>query len=335
MTRITQCASLLLVVAAGLAPAADSLSGPVAGYVAGSPKAELRAILGVPGSFLLSDPLALPNGVTRIRIAPGQGFALIERLRGGPAALVLDGGAVDHVTPIEGALSGADWVVFSFGAQAAVLCSSSTSRLQVITGLPDAPQVAADLDTSTWPEPPATAAVSDDGGLVLAASSQSVYLVSPGAAPQLLLSGGRIRSLALLRNGSDAVVADSGTGSVQLLTGVASLAGGGQAPAPRVLASGLDGLEQIFPSADGKTLFAARPGSGVVSWIDLVTGAVQSPELAAGNDTVAPVELTAMRNRDTFLISARPRQPAWIFYRDGDAGRVAFVPAVAVSESVR
>ena len=316
MTRIGLHFSLI-VAAAGLAVAADSMSAPVAGYVAGSPRAELRAILGVPGSFLLSDPLPLPDGVTRVRIAPGQGYALIERKHGGPAAVALNGAAVSGLIPLDGVISGADWVTFSLGARSVVFCSAG--KLQVVTGLPDAARIARDIDTGTLPEPPITAAVSDDGSLLLVASTQSVYLVDSGA-PQLLMSGGEIRSLAVLRNGKDAAVVDGIGGSVHLLRDAAS-----GAPA-RVLASGLDSAEQIYPSPDGQTLFVSRPAAGAVSWVDMASGQVQSLD-TAGMQAGAPVDLVPLRNRDTFLISARPRQPAWIFYRDGAAGRVAFIPA--------
>ena len=328
MTRIAINGSLLFVTVAGLVSAADSLSGPVAGYIAGSPKAELRAILGVPGSFLFSDPLSLPDGISIIRMAPGQDFALVERRRGGAAAMVLGGGAVDHVTPLEGVMATAGWAVFSLGGRSAVLCSSTSDRLQVVTGLPDAPQLALDLDAALFPEPPVTAALSDDGSLVLVASSRSVYLLSQAATPQLLMSGGRIGALAVLRNGKDAVAVDRSTGSVHLLEGAAS------APTPRVLVSGLDEPGQVFPSPDGKTLFLATPGRLTVSWIDLASGEVH-PSEPPGADAVAPVDLMPLRSRDTFLISARPRQPAWIFYRDGNVGHVVFVPAVSTKESVR
>ena len=54
----------LLVLTAGLSAAAN-LSGPVAGYVAGPSQPELRAISGVPGSYLFSGPLPLPPGTTQ------------------------------------------------------------------------------------------------------------------------------------------------------------------------------------------------------------------------------------------------------------------------------
>jgi hypothetical protein len=325
MTRMASALSLLLL-AAGLASAADSMSAPVAGYIAGAPRPELRAILGVPGSFLLSDPLPLPEGVTRVRVAPGQGYALVDRKDGGPAAAVLSGADVARVVPLEGVMSGAEWIAFSLQARSAVFASAG--RLQVVTGLPDAARVAFELDAGALPEMPVTAAVSDDGSLVLVASSQSVYLVSSGAAPQLLMSGGDLRSLAVMPNGTDAAVLDRSNGSIHLLSNA------GSGAAARVLASGLGGAARITPAYDGQSVFVSRPQSAALSWVDVASGQVQSFDTAS-MQAPAPLELMPLRNRDTFLISARPRQPAWIFYRDGSVGRVAFIPAVAGRTSSR
>jgi hypothetical protein len=311
MTRV----SILLIFAAAL-PAAETIGGPVAGYVAGAAKAELRAIAGVPGSFGYSDPLPMPEGTTRVRVAPGQDFALAEQQDAAPAALVFSAGNVDHVTVLEGVMPAADWVAFSNGARSAVLFSAGNSRLQVVTGLPDAVRVLMDLDPSALPETPTSAAVSDDGNLVLVASTQSVFVLQPGQAPRLVFSGTRIRSVAVMRNGVDAAVADDGAGSVHLLSTPAT------APSSRVLASGLYLLGEMCPSADGATLFVARPGARTISWIDLASGGVDS----IGTD-VPFSAFTPLRNRDTFLISAKPGQPGWVFYRDGGAGRVVFIPA--------
>jgi hypothetical protein len=302
---------------AGLLPGATIIAGPVAGYVAESSGPVLRAILGVPGSFRFSDPLPLPDGVTRVHMAPGQDFALVERAGSGLAVLSLSGGTVDRLTAIDGALAAADWVAFSPQAGSAILFSASANRLQVLAGLPEAPRVAMELDTTTLPGPPRTGAVSDDAQTLLVASGRGVYLVSPeGGAAQLLLPAIEVVSLALFRNGVDAAVWDGGTGTIHLLQNVKS------APVEHVLSSGMRGPGKLYPSWDGGSLFVVTPGAKGVLSIDLASGEIQSFDSSA-----APVTLDPLRNHDTFLISARPHQPAWIFYLDGTAGRVVFVPA--------
>ena len=217
---------------------------------------------------------------------------------------------------VDSALAAVDWVAFSVGGSSAVLFSSSSSRLQVLNGLPKAPLVTMDLDASTLPEVPLTATVSDDGRTVLVASGHSVYLVAPDGTTQLLLSAGEIVSLMMLRNGTDAAASERSTGSIHLLQNITS------SPVERVLASGLAGLGKLYPSWDSRTIFVARPGTRAVSSIDLASGEIQSFDSNA-----PPVTLFPLRNRDTFLISAKPQQAGWIFYHDGNTPRAAFVPA--------
>jgi hypothetical protein len=279
---------------------------------------ELRAILGVPGAFRFSDPLALPDATSRVRVAPGQDFALIERRNADPAALVLNAGAVDHSTPLTGVLPAADWVTFSAGGASAVLFSARARRMQLVTGLPDAPRIALDLDAAALAGAPHSAAVSDDGKLLLIAAAQSVFAVPPDGPPQLVFSGSAVQGIAILPNAPGAVIADGG--SLYLWN-----AGAGA----RVVVSGLDGLTAIAPSADGSAVYVAREGFAALSVIDLATGEVREFESA-----IAPLGLTPLRSRDTFLISATAGQPGWIFYRDGSEGRTVFIPAVP-GEAVR
>jgi len=306
----------LLAATAGSLHGAATIAGPVAGYVVESSGPALRAILGVPGSFLFGDSLPLPAGVTRIHLAPGQDFALVERADSGLAVVRLNSGGVEPATAVDGAMPAADSVAFSGSATSAILLSSAASRLQVLSGLPETPRVTMELDTGTLPEAPRTAAVSDDGQTLLIASGRAVYLVRQDGSAQRLMQGREIVSVAILRNGTDAAVSDRGTGSIHLLRNVSS------APVEQVLASGLKGLGNLYPSWDGETIFVARPGTKAVSSIDVASGGITSCDSAATSVTLDP-----LRNRDTFLISARPHQPGWIFYRDGGTGRVVFVPA--------
>ncbi len=311
--RFQRC-SLLLAVAC-LAPAAETIGGPIAGYAAEPSGARIRAILGVPGAFAYSAPLALPQGITRVRLPPGQDFALVERGSAAPAMLFLKDGAVDHLVPISGAMPSADWVAFSPSAASAILFSAA-GRLQVISGFPDTPQLVLDLDSASLPEVAHVGAVSDDGTLVLVGSNRSLYRLTRDNGAQIVLAASSILSVTILRNGKDAAVSDSGTGSVYLVSNI------GDNPASRVLASGLDGIGDVFPSWDGKSLFMACPGAQSVSWIELEAGTVRSFRAGA-----PPVQLTPLRNHDTFLISAVARQPGWVFYRDGVDAAVVFIPA--------
>jgi hypothetical protein len=168
------------------------------------------------------------------------------------------------------------------------------------------------------PEQPAAAAVSDDGNILLAASRSAVYLIPPGGAAQIALSGEKIHSLAMMPDGKGAVAAEGATGSVYLLQGLTS------ALVARTLVSGLEGIGKVQPAWDGATVFVAQPRARTVSIVDVVTGATQSFAV-----DVPPVALDPLGIRDAFLISSRPGETGWIFLRNGSDARAVFVPAVA------
>ncbi len=171
----------LLVFLPVLAMAGETLRGPVAGYVAERHGAQLRTILGVPGAFEFSDPLTLPEGVTRVRPAPGHDFALVE-VGDGAGVLHLDRGSAGRVVPVDGMLP-ADWAAFSATGTAAALFSAPSGMVQVAIGLPDAPRIAMTRDVSDLAL--RTASVSDDGALVVAASEDAAYFLHREGPPQL------------------------------------------------------------------------------------------------------------------------------------------------------
>ena len=324
-----------LLLFAPLSVFATSLGGPLAGYATFANGSELRAILGTPGSYQFSAPLPLPDGATRLHPAPGRDFALVERAQASdeqqtpPGVAIYDGGALQSFAPMPGAIASPDWVVFSNEGGTAVLFSAQANRLQVWSGLPGSPQLALDASAGSLPDRPITAAVSEDGAILLAASQTAVYLVSTTEAPRLLLSAAKIASLVVLRNGRDAVVADHSAGVIHLLHNVASGADAG------VLASGLDAVGSIYPSSDGTELYAALPRQKSIAAIDLGSGAVNIFDSGG-----SPLKLNRLRNRDTFLISAKPQQPGWVFFRDDSvaggagvrSGKTVFIPAVTRSQ---
>jgi len=152
---------------------------------------------------------------------------------------------------------------------------------------------------------------------VLVASATALYRVPAQGAAQVLLASGGIRSIIVLRNGTDVAVSDSTTGSVQVVRNAASN------PEARMLASGLDGIGAIFPSSDGRSLYVA--GAATVFSVDLSSGEVQSQAMKASPDGLMP-----LRNRDTFLVSAKAHEPGWVFYQDGATTRTVFIPAARV-----
>jgi len=217
---------------------------------------------------------------------------------------------------LEGVMAEADSIFFSPSARSAVWFSAKSARLQLVTGLPDEPSVQAPIDMAAFPEPIYSAAVSDEGTVLLAASIQAVWAVQPDRGVRMALSLGEVRSLTMMRNGRDAIAVDGSTGTVYKLQDVNG------SPVSSVIASGLAGIGNVTVSSNGESLIVTHPADRTITILEFESGRTRTYPTSD-----QPVVLQPLRNRDTFLISARPRQAGWIFYLDGEDGRTAFVPA--------
>jgi hypothetical protein len=277
---------------------------------------ELRVILGVPGAAVFSEPLSLPRRTTRLRLAPGQQYAIIESADETPAALLLNGAATGGIVTIPGAARAFDFVSFSPSGRSAVLISQAFGRLQVIDGLPQTPQLVQDIDLSLLPELPGNAAVSDDAGFVLLSSAGAVYLLLPDGSTSIVAEVTQLASVTFLPNGANAAIGDPGTGSLYLCQNLA----GGMAPA--LLPFGLPGLARITPSSDSQTIYVTDTQRPRIWAVSVASGAVRQFDLQVN---AASIDL--LRNADIFLISSEPGLPAWILFRQADDARIVFVPA--------
>jgi len=154
------------------APNANSVSTtgvsiPTLGFVQGQAPAQLQPILGVPGSARLGVPLSLPSAVTQIHIAPGDAYALVERGPGNTVSLVSLRGIPEQaqnlpLIPIPGATGQVDLLAFSPLGTSAAIYSRPTNQLQVLTGLPNAPQLYLNVSNLALSNAPQQLAVSDD-----------------------------------------------------------------------------------------------------------------------------------------------------------------------------
>jgi hypothetical protein len=305
-------AFLLLPVGGGCAD--NRWQSPVLGYLAGEDPLELRVMAGIPGAAIRGEPLPLPDGLTRIRLAPGHRFALAERGEAGPPAVLnLDGDAAPALAPLPGAVAQADAAVFSPSGRSVVLYSAREERLQVLTGLPGEPRVLRNFPVSA----PAALAVSDDGETLLTADAEgTVYLAGAGGGTRPVWRASTLAGMAFLPNRAAAVACDGGRGEVFLLGGLDG------ASYSRVVATGLDGAGALRASSDGAAVFvAAREGNRL--WrIDLASTQVRAFDVPA-----APAMLEPLRLPDAFLISSPPGEPAWLFVSGGAEARSYFIPA--------
>ena len=186
---------LLGVVGAGLGLLAQAPSATVSshvgtailGFMAGPAPLELRAILGVFGAARISQPVAVPETVTRLYLSTRQQYALVEQNSGAPLAVwSLDETVLlnrqagdDGLVAIAGALPHPDLVAFSPRGESVALYSSVSRQLQVIGGMPNKAFI-----KKTGPlESPVTIAMialSDDASVVVTKNSAGEIQISNG-----------------------------------------------------------------------------------------------------------------------------------------------------------
>ncbi len=273
--------SSALVIAADNGTTREGSAGvPVMGYAFGGQTRELRAILGVPGASRWSDPLALPDGVTALRIAPGHRWALVLRDGGEAGILTLDSLAY---SPIADTLDNLDSVRFSPSGTAMVLSSGAIYR-----GLPEEAKRGGDAVVADL------MAVSDSGEVAT------------------LIEGRLMKGAEFLREcsadcrfgffpGSEARLAVFDGGRLIEMSGSES----------RIVAENLDAADLML--ATNKAVLLS--GSSALRVIDRVSGAMlRTEDLPA-----AATRLEAMRQGDAVLLSSGSEESdaAWMFSQEG------------------
>ena len=181
-----------------------SLSGPVQGYTFDLPSQSFRAVIGLPGSASFGPTLT--TGFDAGWVAPHQNYAIgfrpdSKRRRelavgraAGEAAINtcflvtgLDSSPVS--TRITGLSGQPDAIVWSGDGSVAILYSRSGAWLQVLTGLPGAPQVGSVVDLSrlggslsavATDQQGKSIAVAIQGNLSSQSNSGGVFLSSDG-----------------------------------------------------------------------------------------------------------------------------------------------------------
>jgi hypothetical protein len=285
------------------------------GYVFYESSRELRAILGVPGAAVFSEPMAIPRDVTQVHLAPGQPFALVERRESELALVPFAGTSLRDFVTVQGALRQPDLVEFSPTGVSLVLYSSTANRLQVISGLPAQPSVTRDVDLSNLAQTIRAVGISDDGGTVLVTSDSAVYdLVSPGV-PQQLLSTSAAAVLAFFPNSRRAAIADSDAGLIYVWSGADS-------DAPVLLSSQMIGLGRMQASPDGSNLWITNPSAQSVLRLDSRSSDMETFPLETN-----PVLMLPMSYRETYLVSAQAGQPAWVLVKQEAGVVTVLVPA--------
>lgn len=274
-----------------------------------------RPVLGVPGAAVLGEALEVRGELRNVSPCSQQQFTLAAVGRGGVVTLLhLDTLKSSEISP---ALTGSPTALaLSAGCSAAVVYSAPTNRLQIVTGLPSKPVVAADLIVDL-PEAVSSLAVSDDGQHVVAAvPGKAVYLVPAAGRPVALLPIQQDAVVAM-RGNQDAIVGDRSANTVTLIANIAG------SPAVTALAGSSEGVDN--PGAvwfDSRTaaVLVANAGSGKINLIPLSGGSATVVDCHCRLSGLSP-----LTDRTYQLQSAEAGQPLRILDLGTSSPRVVFV----------
>ena len=277
-------------VAASVSDLPSDLQAPIVGFVAQQARlvhrvarssaaqarqfVQVRPVVGIPGAAALGGAISLPSDLTSIAISPTQAYLIGERgTNESPALLSLGPTGAGPELTISGAFPNSDRVEFSPTGSTAALYSASLQSVQVITGLPNLPQVSQQFDVSSLPASLTALAVTDDGATLLAgvsdfrSSTGGVYLISAANGARRVASAVFPAAIRFAQSDS-AVVADSGTNQVLLFSGITGTF------TSTVLAGSADGVKsptQIEIIAGGYAVLVANTSSDALLWIDIPT----------------------------------------------------------------
>lgn len=293
------------------AVSAQDLSAPVLGFAYDASQNGLRQISGVPGAASLDNRIELGVSVSRVAVASQRSYALAETDLG----LVLLNLAAKTRVIVPGAQSGADRIAFSPSGDAAALYFPAALKIQILTGLPKSPKLAADVDVFTVGGKVLAFAVSDGGRAVLAqVPGGALFNWTGGVAFSPVAWTGDAAAIAFLNGGGDAVIADRAQSQIVMLRD-------GQ---PATLASlNVGSSFSVQASLDNRFVIAANGDDGTLASIDIGSGSSSSIMCDC-----RPTGLTRLRGTAVFqLTEASGDQPLWVFDGDGAAPRVVFVGA--------
>ncbi len=275
------------------AAAAAPVRGPWLGLVFDSGSKSLRPVLGLPGAASLGAPLEIPFALERAVAAHRGGFALAIDSGGSVFAVAADGARkLAGVRPFPGE------IVFSPSARFAALYYGEEESVDLVSGLPDRPALAARLRT---PGPVAALAVSDGGVVLAGLRAGAVYDLRQGRS---VLAVGEASAIAFIGATGDALVADRAAGLVYRI--------GVRRGSFAVKEPGALGV-----SADGRRAVVAGAAPVV---LNLETGTAEEAPCACKATLAEPLAGNAV-----FRLTADSEPVMWVL--DAAGPRLFFIPA--------
>jgi len=306
---------LIGLLAFGAGAQQGQVGGPVSGYVFDVASHLLRPLLGTPGAAIVGQAVVLPFTAASVAVSPKLDLAVALADDGSPHLLRLAGGAASEIV-YNSALGHAAQAVFSPSGSAVALVGGSTA--EIVTGLPDAPQMAGTVDLGAARFH--SLALSDDGAWLLTAGPGTVRAVGTAGGVRTLMSGVRT-ALAVFAPGSHQAAILAG-GDVGLAL-VRDVAGTGT---PETLASSdavLAAPAGLSFSADGRSVLVAA-GNGRIAGFDVAGG-------MRGTWSCDCTVTGLTRMGGVFRLNELGGDPLWLLNPESATAGIVFVPALTAS----
>src|SRR5213593_3389879 len=202
---------------------AQSVAGPVLGYVLDRTAGALRPIRGIPGAATMGDPIELDAPLADVSISPEQDYALAADSKSGDLVLIDLAGGPAAARRFAGAFVRPQRLAISPGGGVAALVDLDERRVQILSGLPHAPSTTRDLPLDPGLADIEALAVSDDGASLLVATRGAVYVAREQGFERLIEA--RVpRAISYFRNSHDALIADFEANHVVLVRDVTGAA---------------------------------------------------------------------------------------------------------------
>ena len=267
-------AVLLFPLFTGNTCAQDPLIGrPILGFTVDQTGASISPIVGVVGASVLDQSLELGINVRNAVISPEHNYALAEQSEDAKIILLKVLEDTPTVTEFPGLYSGSGLIAISPRGAAAAFLNRASGFLQTFRGMPDAPELVHQFDTSVIPGEPTEIAVNDDGNIALMnfadheAGTNTAWVSSSNGALWAVPSS-HVSAMAFLPRRYDAIFADADTQEVFL---VLDLNGTGNR-IPLLSLSGSAGtFINVGASPEGRLLYAVSAGSQEVTIVDAET----------------------------------------------------------------
>jgi hypothetical protein len=298
------------------AGAQPGIAIPSLGFVFDSSLGGIRPIRGIAGAAILGSPLNSGSALESAAISPHQDFALAISSDDHGVRIIRFQDAGTSVLPLPSGMSSPDRMVFSPSGSAAVLYRQDSSRIQILTGLPNTP-VIRDLSTAGL-NPPAALAITDDGNLALVAGQDSdpswmvdqygnfIPLALPGSTMAVAFRRASHDLLSVTRDGDLYLARDVDTAPAFLRI----YAGYAIASEPVAVQFSFDGSLSYSIGANG-TIIA----------VELATGSSQT--ISCG---CKPAALEPLRPGTMFRLTAVSSLPMMLFDASAGVLHVWFVP---------